>query len=131
MRPRILSGSRGPAGPNIEFLSWGGGMYAIVYPDETSVLNSPRQCDSAAHCFGMKLEANGLPWQCYLPVAFVFRAEIATKNLYTRGQKRSPKKSRGPRFRDEDLNVLFFLVRQAGLCPAPSCAPQRSSLQAT
>ena len=40
------------------------------------------------------------------------RAEIANKNLYTRGQKRSPKKSRRPRFRDEDLNVLFFLVRQ-------------------
>ena len=57
-------------------------------------------------------ESRGLPWQCYLPVAFVFRAEIATKNLYTRGQKRSPKKSRRPRFRDEDLNVLFFLVRQ-------------------
>ena len=35
MRPRILSGSRGPAGPKIEFLSWGGGgpMYAIVYPE--------------------------------------------------------------------------------------------------
>ena len=37
--------SRGPAGPKIEFLSWGGGgpMYAIVYPDLWFFLQAPLQ----------------------------------------------------------------------------------------
>ena len=41
MRPRILSGSRGPAGPKIEFLSWGGAHICYSFPSKRMAAASP------------------------------------------------------------------------------------------